>query len=198
MGSPGRDSTTLAIVEIDLSALAALQAPIYRVMKRFAWQGENHLTVLGRVQSLAGSWNPQYFVMDATGVGEGLWAMLDRVFPGRVLPVRFNRQVKSEIGWGFLSIIEMGRLRDCSNGPESEAARLQYAKCLSEILPGPAKTLRWGVPEGTRGPDGQLVHDDHVLADALLARLDRLDWGDRSPTLMVQPPDPLAGMDGRY
>jgi len=200
--NPGRDSTTLAIVELDLSSLAVLRAPIYRVMARYAWQGANHLDVFGRLCSLAGTWDPGHIVIDATGVGEGLWAMLGRAFPGRALGVRFNRQVKSELGWGFLSIIEQGRFRDCSAGGEgnvsADEVRLQYQKCLSEVLPGPARTLRWGVPEGTRGPDGQLVHDDHLLSDALTARLDRLEWASRSPTLMVQPVDPLREMDGRY
>jgi hypothetical protein len=75
---------------------------------------------------------------------------------------------------------------------------MQYRKCLSQILPGPAKTLRWGVPEGTRGPDGQLVHDDFIMADALVTKLDKLEWTRHSPGLLVHPTDPLPGMDESY
>ncbi len=63
--------------------------------------------------------------------------------------------------------------------------------CQSEILPGPAKTLRWGVPDGRRGPDGQLVHDDFILADALVAKLDELSWSCTGPGLIVRLVDPL-------
>jgi len=205
MGNPGRDSTTLSIVDIDLSTLPTLQAPTYRIVSRHAWQGQNHLTIFGKLKAFADQWRPQHIVIDATGVGEGLWAMLDKAFPARVIPVKFTQQTKSEIGWRFLAIIETGRIRDCSDEQASslhrplptgdgrktvhDVVRLQYDKCQSEILPGPAKTLRWGVKDGTRGPDGGLIHDDYILADSLVAELDTLNWSLSSPTLITQPPD---------
>ncbi len=195
LGNPGRDSTTLSIVDVDLTSLDTLMAPTYRVVQRYAWQGENHLSIFGKLKNLAETWNPQHIAVDATGVGEGLWAMLDKTFPTRVIPVKFSQQVKSEVGWGFLAAIETGRFRDCTLNDE---ARVQYSKCVSQIMPGPTKTLRWGVPDGTRGPDGLLVHDDHVLADALVAVLDKLEWISYSPTLMIHPADPLLEMDGKY
>jgi hypothetical protein len=173
LGNPGRDSTTLTIVGIDLSSLAELNHPTYRVLARHAWTGQNHLTVFGQIKNLAEKWSPQHIVIDATGVGEGLWALLDRAFPTRVIPVKFTAQEKSEIGWRFLSIIETGRFID--SAPTDEV-RLQYSHCISEILPGPSKTLRWGVPDGARGPDGELIHDDYILADSLTSILDRLEW----------------------
>ncbi len=63
--------------------------------------------------------------------------------------------------------------------------------CQSEILPGPSKILRWGVPDGTRGPDGAPVHDDFVLADALIARLDELPWSVPSAPSIIPARDPL-------
>jgi hypothetical protein len=173
LGNPGRDSTTLTVVKIDLSALATLHGPIYRVIHRLSWTGENHLAIFGKLKNLADQWKPQHIVVDATGVGEGLWAMLDHAFPARVIPVKFTAQEKSEIGWRFLSIIETGRFTDPA---PSDEVRIQYSKCICEILPGPGKTLRWGVPDGTRGPDGGLVHDDYILADSLTSILDRLEW----------------------
>ena len=173
LSNPGRDSVSLTIATVDLSTLAVLQAPTYRFVNRQQWTGLNHLLIFGKLKSLVESWNPQYIVMDATGVGEGLWAMLDRSFPARVIPVKLSRQVKSELGWHYLAILETGRLRDCCL---TDPVRLQYDACQAEILPGPAKTLRWGVPEGARSPDGEFIHDDYLLADALVAELDRLKW----------------------
>ena len=66
------------------------------------------------------------------------------------------------------------------------------------LFPGPARGMRWGVPDGTRGPDGQLIHDDHVMADALVAALDKMNWSISSPTLIVHPVDPLESMDGNF
>ncbi len=39
LGNPGRDSTTLSVVQIDLSTLPTMQAPTYRVVQREAWTG---------------------------------------------------------------------------------------------------------------------------------------------------------------
>ena len=183
LGNPGRDSTALTIVRIDLSSVATLQRPTYHVVARHSWVGENHLSVFGKLKALADTWHPQYLAIDATGVGEGLWAMLDRALPARVIPVKFTEQEKSELGWRFLSIIETGRFRDHVHTDE---VRLQYSRCICEILPGPQKTLRWGVPDGTRGPDGELIHDDFLLADALTAKLDQLEWHFSSPTLFTK------------
>jgi hypothetical protein len=195
LGNPGRDSTTLSIVAVDLSTLATLQAPTYRVVKRVAWTGLNHLDVFGQIKAMADLWRPMYLAVDATGVGEGMWALLDKSYPGKVLPVKFSQQVKSEIGWKFLAIIETGRFRDCCSTAEVDE---QYLKCQSEILPGPAKTLRWGVKDGTRGAEGRLVHDDFVLADALCAVLDDLKWLISSETVMIHPVDPLKAMDRNF
>lgn len=195
MGNPGRDSTTYTIADVDLSSLEILQAPTYRAVKRDSWQGADHLSVFGRLCQIIDLWQPLYIVIDATGVGEGLWAMLFKKYGGRVIPIKFTQQSKSEIGWGYLAIIETGRFRDCCM---TEEVRAQYDKCQSEILPGPAKTLRWGVKDGTRGADGLLIHDDIILADSMCAELDKLQWMISSPTLMTDVIDPLLEMDGNF
>jgi hypothetical protein len=173
LNNSARDAASLTITSIDLSSIPTLQAPTFRFVNRQQWVGLNHLVLFGRIKSLVESWKPQYIVMDATGVGEGLWAMLDKAFPGRVIPVKFSQQVKSELGWRYLAMIETGRVRDCC---PSDQVLAQYQSCQSEIMPGPGKVLRWGVPEGARGQDGELIHDDYLLADALVAELDRLKW----------------------
>jgi hypothetical protein len=57
------------------------------------------------------------------------------------------------------------------------------------------------VKDGTRDPaTGLLVHDDFIMADALTAELDALEWAISSPSLVVPTPDPLAEIDkhGHY
>jgi hypothetical protein len=54
--------------------------------------------------------------------------------------------------------------------------------------------MRWGVPEGTRDENGDLIHDDIVMADALLAEADLLEWHVPSRTLIIHPKDPLDEM----
>jgi len=63
-----------------------------------------------------------------------------------------------------------------------------------EIIPGPERRMRWGVPAGTRDPaSGELVHDDLVLSAALVAALEGQPWGLGDSTLNPAP-DPLHGM----
>lgn len=195
MSNPGRDQTTLDVIEIDLSELGTLQKPVYRVVKRLAWTGENHVTIFGAMCAMIDQWNPLYIAQDATGVGEGLYSMMQKRHPTRIIPVKFTQQTKSEIGYGFLSAIEAGRFRDCC---PTETVREQYERCTSEILIGPAKTMRWGVKDGTRGADGTLVHDDHVLADSLIAVLDSLPWSQPGETTIIEPIDILKEMDNAY
>lgn len=196
MTNPGRDSTTLSVIDIDLSSLNLLQKPIYRVVSRISWTGTDHVTVFGAISTFTDVWNAQYIVIDATGVGEGLWAMLARKYPTRTIPVKFTATSKSEIGYGFIAAIESGRFRDCAR---TEEVRLQYANCYSEILIGPQKTMRWGVKDGTRSAaTGELIHDDFILADALVAELDRLDWFVHADTAIIEMEDVLESMNNAY
>ena len=194
--NPGRDKTTLDIVDIDLSNLELLQKPIYRVVKRLEWQGDNHVQIFGAITALVDAWQPQNIVIDATGAGEGLTGMLATKYPTRLIPFKFTSASKSELGYGYIAIIESGRLRDCAR---TEEVRLQYEHCQSEILIGPAKLMRWGVPDGTRDKaTGLLIHDDYITADALTAELDKLEWYIPSETAILEQPDPLHEMDNAY
>lgn len=196
MTNPGRDKTTLAIIEIDLSELQLLQAPIYRVINRQDWHGDNHVQIFGAISALADSWHPLYIVEDATGVGEGLWGMLARKYGERVIGFKYTAQSKSELGYGFIAIIESGRFRDCARTAEIEE---QYRNCQSEILIGPSHTMRWGVPDGTRSlRTGELIHDDFITTDALTAQLDTLDWYIPAETVIIEQPDALEEMDHAY
>jgi hypothetical protein len=195
MGNPGRDYVTMDLIDIDLSTLDTLQAPIYRVVKRLSYQGQNHVTIFGVISSLVDSWHVQHIVLDATGVGEGLWGMCAKRYPSKTIPVKFTQQTKSEIGYAFLGMIETGRFRDCD---PSEKVAEQYANCESDILIGPAKTMRWGVKDGARNSAGELIHDDHITADALTTQLDQLEWYVPAETAIIEQTDPIQEMDNAY
>jgi hypothetical protein len=195
MGNPGRDYTTLNIVDIDLSTLEDLQAPTYRVVNRFSWQGQNHVSIFGMIKATTEVWNAQYIVIDSIGVGEGLWAMAAKRFPTKTIPVKFSQQTKSELGYAFIGMIETGRFRDCA---PSVIVDEQYANCESEILIGPAKTMRWGVKDGTRNSAGQLIHDDHITADAMTAELDKLEWYVPAETTIIEQADVLEEMSNAF
>jgi hypothetical protein len=196
MENTRRDYTSLKIVEVDPCSLVELSKPTYRVMQRVAWQGEKHTRIQAQIRALAELWQPRQVVIDATGVGEGLFSMLDLSLPERCIPVRFSQAEKSEIGYQFLSIVETGRYREYA--PFDDDFRRQLSHCQAEILPGPQHSMRWGVPDGRRDGNGALLHDDDLLTSALTAILDRQEWVVHSPTLMGRERDYLREMDGNF
>ena len=191
-----RDYTSLKIVQVDPCSLPDLKRPTYRVMVRLTWQGDKHTRIQAQIVALAELWGPRHVVVDATGVGEGLFSMLDLSLPGSCIPVRFSQAEKSEIGYQFLSIVETGRYREYA--PFDSGFRSQLTHCQAEILPGPRHTMRWGVPDGKRDDTGTLLHDDDLITSALTAILDRQAWVVHSPTLIGAARDFLKEMDGNY
>ena len=164
--------------------------PIYRAVNRLSWLGEKHTTVFSRLRALHDLWHPQFIVIDATGVGEGLWSMLDTALPGKVLPVKFTEQEKSAIGYQLIQIIESCRYRDYS--PFDETLLEQLQNCASEVRPGPAKSLKWGVPESRRNTNGQFLHDDLILSLSLISILDRFEWRISTPIASSEGFDPIT------
>lgn len=205
LSNPGRDSTALTVVEVDLSPLEdpLVAAPLYRVVQRRLWTGDPHTLLYAQLGAMVESWEARYLVIDATGVGAGLASFLERLFPRRVIPFQFNTASKSRLGWDFLSLIESGRFR--SYRPAAgEADPLdalfwqQLSACAMDVIPGPERRLRWGVPEGLHDPQtGEPVHDDLLLSSALCAVLDGLTWG-RAASEVIAAPDPLQDLKEAY
>ena len=192
----GRDSTALTVIRIDLSLIEALRFPRYQVVARRLWTGDKHPALFGQLTALVDLWQPRFIVCDNTGVGMGLTRTYGE---GRLIPFTFNSFSKSKLGWSFLSVIETGRFQDyLANDPLRAIFQLQLENCALEILPGPNKLIRWGVPEGLRDPlNGELVHDDLLVSAALCAVLDEQRWGLANSSVVVAP-DPLLDMDDVY
>lgn len=221
-----RDSTALTIVEIDLEATGGLLAgrPTYRVVNRRLWTGVKHARLYAELVALARLWDARTLVVDASGVGAGLASFLGAALPGRVQPFIFSQPSKSRLGWDWLSIIDSGRWKEHgghtllprpsphppgegrsgeAEGATSQALQALFYRqlelCRYEILPGPEKTLRWSVPDGTRDPcTGELMHDDLVMSAALAAVLDGQNWQISGPAAVVERGDPLEEMENEF
>jgi len=203
-----RDSTALTVVEVDLSGLSdeLLKAPIYRVMDRRTWIGVKHSRLYNEIRALFELWRAKYLVADATGVGAGLVSFLGKSLQGKVLPFEFNSSTKSKLGWDFLTVIDTGRWKESGKERTWGSSKLrqdeffnQLENCQYEIVPGPQKLMRWGVPDGTRDAgSGELVHDDLILSSALCSVLDGQEWGVSGPGLVVSRVDPLKELDRGY
>jgi hypothetical protein len=164
LANPRRDSTALTIVQVDLSTIddPLIAAPTYRVLCRFLWTGAAQPELYSVVRSLAEDWNPEKLIVDATGIGAGLAGFLERAFPGKVVPFTFTSASKSKLAWDYLAVIDAGRWKEPVLTQQDPARTALFFRQLSfiqyEILPGPAKTIRWSVPEGCRDTEsGELM-----------------------------------------
>ena len=197
-----RDSTALTVVEIDLSSLEdeGLQAPTYRVVQRRLWTGVSQSLLYGQIRALVQHWQARRLVIDATGIGAGLASFLGRALgTERVIPYLFNLRSKSDLGWGFLAVVETGRYKEYRasdlNPPDQnhlqEIFWQQVRACRSQVMAGPGQLLRWGTPETAQ------EHDDLLISAALCTVLDGLAWSTAKSTILP-PVDPLAGMRRVY
>ena len=87
----------------------------------------------------------------------------------------FKRKTKSDLGWAFIGLIDGGRIKEyADDGADiTRIYRHQLSACTYEVLPGTGKVLRWSVP-ASHG------HDDLLMSTALTARLDAINWRDRT------------------
>ncbi|HET7667390.1 MAG TPA: hypothetical protein VFK56_15250, partial [Mycobacterium sp.] len=179
--SARRDSTALTVVRIGRGD----GRPTYEVVRRYLWTGTKHTTLYRQILDLARNvWHARYVVVDATGVGAGLASFLRSALGERVvLPFVFSLASKSQLGWGFLGVIDSGRFKEYANDTDSahgdaEARTLsnifwrQAEQCTYDVRPGPNRLMSWSVPDPR-------VHDDLLLSAALVAVLDEQDWRPR-------------------
>lgn len=165
----------------------------YLVVARREWIGVKHTQIFRALLGLAALRRPRYLVIDATGVGDGLWCLLENVFPGR--GCRSSLRRRSRAIWAMDSselLIRADWFREYH--PFHEPFITQLNKCRSEIVPGPLHLMRWGVLDGTLNQStGELVHNDDILASSLCHILDKQDWWMRLPSVYMPGRDPLDG-----
>jgi hypothetical protein len=208
LANPKRDSTALTVFEVDLASVddPLINKPTYKVVHRREWVGVKHSSLYGEIKAMAELFGVRWLVVDCTGVGAGLTSFLKASLGDKVIPFEFNVRTKSDLLWDFLGIIDSGRFKDYDVQPAGEIETRctepvevfwnQVQFCEFEILPGPQKRVRWGVPDGRRDPaTGDLVHDDLLISAALCAVLDKQKWVVSLPTYIIEAPDPLEELD---
>jgi len=183
-----RDSTALTVVEIvppEMGSQALVpqrwrrQLPGYRVVDRRIWSGVNHILLAEEITDLAQRvWaNPMcaHVIVDATGIGHGLAAMLRASLPpDTVTPFVFTVASKSDLGWRFLAAIAAGRYREYLDDGADDTRWFwrQVAACTFTVRPGVGRQMAWSVPD----PE---THDDLLMSAALIGALDDCDFRDR-------------------
>ena len=106
--------------------------------------------------------------------------------------------MKSDLGWGFVGIVETGRYRDYVADTEPDTRQFWYEveHCQYQVRPGPGRLLQWGVWEQP-AYDGMIArgHDDLLNSAALTTTLDQLEWPGTGESTTVELPDELEQID---
>lgn len=183
-----QDSTALTVVEVvppDTTNQALVprrwqrQLPRYRVVDRRVWTGANHVTLAEEIVDLAERvWATPacaHLIVDATGIGHGLAAMLRTALPpDAVTPFLFTAASKSDLGWRLLAAIAAGRYQEYLDDGADDTRWFwrQVAACTFTVRPGVGRQMAWSVPD----PE---THDDLLMSAALVGVLDDYDWQPR-------------------
>lgn len=201
---PRKDSTALTVARIDLETLydEMIGAPTYKIVKRYYWIGTRHPKLYGEIRAICKHWRSAYVLVDETGVGEPLYSFLSKILAkSLVLGVMFTSKVKSKMGYRLIAAIGSGRLKDYDLKEHDGGLAEQFQKEMEyaeyEIHPGPGKRMSWGVPDGKRDENGEIVHDDLLVGAAMFTELDDEEWpamGDKG-TVIIQGEDPLSFID---
>jgi hypothetical protein len=203
LANPRRDATAITIVDVELSPTAYQHAPeprqrLYRTVDRQIHLGTRHTALYAKIVALAEHWHAPWIIVDATGVGAGLASFLVRTLGERVTPVEFSANVKSDIGWDFVAVVETGRYRDYIDDQAADTRQFWYEleACQYEISTGPGKRMKWGVWEAP-AYDGLVArgHDDLLISAALISILDKLDVPGDAVGDVVTARDPLLDID---
>ncbi len=124
------------------------------------WQGIRLSVLENEVAKAAREWRLERLVVDATGIGAGLWDGLARELTAiEVEKFVFRSESKSELGHRVLMAADGGRLALFANDATSEslACRGELRRCRRKSSPD--GRMQWAAPGNE--------HDDYVISLAL-------------------------------
>lgn len=162
-----RDSTVMTIVEV----IYRDALPHYRILDRITWHNTPWVTIEGAISTAMEKWRPLTTIIDATGVGHGMWQRLTaRNRRQNIEAFTFTAQSKSAIAWQTLGIIDSGRIQEYAPDDEPDTAEhwWQLRHLTSNIRSDTSKMLTYGIPPS----EG---HDDSVLSFMLIGHADTLE-----------------------
>jgi hypothetical protein len=185
------DATAVTVVQ--LLRAPAPSGVVYRCVNRYLWQGVDYLVQIERLAALARAWHAECVVVDATGMGAPVAAMLKAQLGDAVVPFVFSAESKAALGWQFLALVDTGAYQEYA--PDSAADTNTFWRQIEEAemeltLGG---RLAWGVRSAR-------THDDALFSAALVGALERalVERGPRYvPGVVIDAP-PIRWDDGGF
>ena len=173
-GAPARDRdwTVLTIARVRTRAGGL---PAIEVVEHQAWQGAPTEPLLDALADrLRRVWRVRRLAVDATGLGGPVADLLrERLPAGRVEPVVFSVERKSQLGFGLLAAVHSGRLRLYRVDGSGEAAECRTQLARARVAYRDRGTMQFYV-------DPAEGHDDYLMSLALAVWAARHEGGPRA------------------
>jgi len=161
---PRQDSTVVTIGELDFSPdVSGLPQPGVNIVEHYRWTGRPHTDLYPQlVDLLKNVWGCRRVVVDATGVGAGVAAFLEKAL-GRpvVTPFTFTQQSKSRLGFALLAAINSGRVKMYAADGSEEYREFWHEMERAKSFFRPSQTMNFYV-------DPAEGHDDFLMSLSLL------------------------------
>jgi len=160
---PRRDSTMIAIGELDYSIVDEIQKqPRLKVVEHYRWTGTKHTDLYPQlVDLLKKVWKCKLVVVDATGVGQPVASFLKQALGSKIIPFIFTASSKSKLGFDLMTAVNSGRLKIYAGDGSKE-----YQEFWSEI--DKAKSLYRAKQTMNFYVDPSKGHDDFLMSLALV------------------------------
>ncbi|MGF1717803.1 terminase family protein [Photobacterium chitinilyticum] len=99
----------------DNACLVVIAPPIvapeqFRVLEKHYWRGLNFQYHVAKIEEVYNRYNVSYIGVDTTGIGGGVWDLLQAKYPREAVPIHYSNENKNRLVLKMIDVIESGRL----------------------------------------------------------------------------------------
>lgn len=99
----------------DNASLVAIAPPIlapekFRLLEKFSWRGLNFKYQVNEIKKLFQRYNVTHIGVDITGIGAGVYELLQEAFPRETMPIHYSVEAKNRLVMKMIDVIEDNRL----------------------------------------------------------------------------------------
>lgn len=114
-----RDNATLVVVAPPMA-----EGERFRVLERHYWRGLNFQYQAKEIERIAQKFNVTYLGVDVSGIGAGVYDLLQPVFKGRIRPIHYSVETKGAMVLKLIDVVEADRIEWASDDRDIPAAFL--------------------------------------------------------------------------
>ncbi|WP_217517046.1 terminase large subunit domain-containing protein [Vibrio metschnikovii] len=109
----------------DNACLVVIAPPVkptepFRVLEKHYWRGLNFQHHVAEIKRVFSRYNVTYLGMDTTGIGAGVWDLIEHEYPREARPIHYSNETKTRLVLKMIDVVDSKRLQFCEG--ESDVA----------------------------------------------------------------------------